>query len=43
MMPSMTWLRTRFKLTYDILPDNPGYYGMSEMAKQLIIEWTTNE
>ena len=23
--------------------DNPGYYGMSEMAKQLIIEWTTND
>jgi hypothetical protein len=23
--------------------DNPGYYGMSEMAKQLIVDWTTNE
>jgi hypothetical protein len=23
--------------------DNPGYYGLSEMAKKLIIEWTTNE
>ena len=23
--------------------DNPGYYSMSEAAKKLIVEWTTNE
>lgn len=23
--------------------DNPGYYGMSEDAKKLIVQWTTNE
>jgi len=23
--------------------DNPGYYAMSENAKKLIVQWTTNE
>ena len=23
--------------------DNPGYYGLSENAKQLIIQWATND
>ena len=23
--------------------DNPGYYAMSEEAKNLIVNWTTNE
>jgi len=23
--------------------DNPGYYALSEDAKKLIIDWTTNE
>lgn len=23
--------------------DNPGYYDMSEMAKGLIVQWTTND